>query len=513
MVAIRSIFTILFALGVTALSAQEIKPHVAGLENNNEYMSLLAKDSRLQERADSLAAAIFALREKFAEESDNRKEISAAILQLEGESFSLHNERSRTIQRINAIEQDWLVVNMNNKPAVKTPVVEEVEVVAPVDTRKYADLTRNTYFSTLLSSSDYAALRKAQQYEKSAAQLLIAFEACHRSLEKLRDEYLAVDNESAADSLMIIFLNRNSECGMIVDSLASTWSFVFDNKTYMYELLFDKENRHDMLQRAEAKLFAMRQNIDREHGAYLSDVLVDYAFQKRCVVDYEIDVASVLGLHSAADSLTRVRKGLEKVRYDFMPVEIKRRYFLDYYPVKFLGSKYFYTAQNPMPECVVYENGEMYRIKLGTYSERQPLSKFRGLENVAYRVNSAGKWIYYAGAYPSVDALARDLETVKKLGFRSADVVAWIDGTYAGSRAEIEVLKSKSYTIEITGVESLPEGVRRVIEQMSEGNELSRVGKSTYLVTGFRSREAAALVVRGIVSADSSLKVGIAEVQ
>ena len=77
---------------------------------------------------------------------------------------------------------------------------------------------------------------------------------------------------------------------MIVDSLASTWSFVFDNKTYMYELLFDKENRHDMLQRAEAKLFAMRQNIDRERGAYLSDVLVDYAFQKRCVVDYEIDV-------------------------------------------------------------------------------------------------------------------------------------------------------------------------------------------------------------------------------
>jgi hypothetical protein len=48
---------------------------------------------------------------------------------------------------------------------------------------------------------------------------------------------------------------------------------------------------------------------------------------------------------------------------------------------------------------------------------------------------------------------------------------------------------------------------------MSEGNELSRIGKDTYLVTGFRSREAAELVVRGIVSADSSLKVAVAEAQ
>lgn len=501
----------MFALGVVSLSAQEIKPRVAGLENNQEYMSLLAKDARLQERSDSLSAAIFALRERFVEENDNRKELSAAILKLESESFAVQNERSRTIQRINGIEQDWLVVNMNNRPAPKAPV-EEPEVAVPTDTRKYADLTRNAYFSTLLSSADYAALRKAQRYESSAAQLLVAFEECHRSLETLREEYLAVDNEGSADSLMTIFLSRRSECNMLVDSLASTWSFVFDNKTYMYDLLFDKEGRYDMLQRAEAKLFTMRQSIDRERGAYLSDVLVDYAFQKRCVVDYEIDVASVLGLHSAADSLSRVRKGLETLRYDYMPVEVKRRYFLDYCPVEF-STKYVYTSKNPLPECAVFENGEMYRIKLGEFSERQPLSKFRGLEPVSYLRSEDGKWLYYAGAYPSVEALEKHLQTVKKLGFRTADVAAWIDGTYAGSRADIEELKSKSYTIEISGVEALPEGVRRVIEQMSEGNELSRVGKSTYLVTGFRSREAAELVVRGITSADSSLKVGVAEVQ
>jgi hypothetical protein len=124
MVALRSIFTIIFALEVFMLSAQEVKPRVAGLENNQEYMSLLAKDANLQKSSDSLANAIITLRERFAEQSGNRKELSASILKLESESFQVQSERSRTIQRINAIEQDWIVVNMNSSPAPKIPVEE-----------------------------------------------------------------------------------------------------------------------------------------------------------------------------------------------------------------------------------------------------------------------------------------------------------------------------------------------------------------------------------------------------
>ncbi len=511
MVAIRTILALALALTIFVLPAQEGKPSVAGLEGNKDYLALLAQDEALGTKSDSLTLIISTLREQFVEQSDRRKELSEEILRLEAELFAVRGERNRLADKINKVEQEWIVVNINNQPVQSRPVVEE-EVAVPTDTRKYADLTRNACFATLLSSGDYAALRKAQRYEGVAAQLLVAYEECHSSLSLLREEYVATDNEGAADSLMTLFLNRQSECNMIADSLAATWSFVFDNKTYMYDLLFDKTGRHDMLQRAENSRFVMRQSIDRERGVYASDVPLDFAFQKRCVVDYEIDVATALGLHTAADSLSRVRKALDAVRYDFMPVEIKRRYFLDYVPLEF-STKYVYTSKNPLPECVVYENGEMYRIKLGEFAERQPLSKFRGLEPVAYLRSEDGKWLYYAGGYPTVEALEKHLQTVKKLGFRSADVAAWIDGTYAGSREAIEKLKSKSYTVEILGVTTLSESVRRAIAQMSEGNELSRVGKDTYLVTGFRSREAAELVVRSIESADSSLKVGISEVQ
>ncbi len=511
MVALKYILSVIFAVGVVSLPAQNVRPRIAGLEGNREYMTLLEADVRLQQRSDSLVKVVNSLRERFADESQNRKSLSAEILRLESEMFTVQTEESRLARKINAIEQEWLVVNMGNHP--KTPSARsEQSIAVPADGRKYADLTRNGCFSESLPQAEYATLRKAQQYESVAVQLLATFEECHNRLGLLREEYAVADNEGTADSLMALFLNRRTECNEIADSLAATWSYIFDNKTYVYDLLFDKYGRHDMLQRAETNLFKMRQTIEGESGSYISDAPLLYALQRRCVIDYEIDVAGVFGLHAAADSLSRIRKELDTLRYDFAPIEIKRRYFLDYVPLEF-STKYVYTSKNPMPECVVYENGEMYRIKLGEFTERQPLSKFRGLEPVAYLRSEEGKWIYYAGGYPSVDALEKHLQTVKKLGFRSADVAAWIDGTYAGSRAEIEELKSKSYTVEIAGAERLPESVRRVITQMSDGNELSRVGSNTYLVTGFRSREAAELVVRGILSADSSLEVGIAETQ
>ena len=138
MVAIKTILVLLFAVGVTTLSAQEIQPRIAGLESNKEYMSLLGRDKHLQERADSLLAQIRSLRDKFVEESDNRKGFSTDILRLEGEVFSLQGERGRLAQRINYIEQEWLIVNMNNRPAVVPSQPDEAPVVVPNNARKYA---------------------------------------------------------------------------------------------------------------------------------------------------------------------------------------------------------------------------------------------------------------------------------------------------------------------------------------------------------------------------------------
>ena len=107
----------MFALGVTALSAQEIKPRVAGLENNKEYMSLLAKDSHLQERADSLAAAIFALREKFAEESELGNKLLAHLDNLQPARTCPMTEKEREIAR------EWFL--LTTKPVIYACNIKE----------------------------------------------------------------------------------------------------------------------------------------------------------------------------------------------------------------------------------------------------------------------------------------------------------------------------------------------------------------------------------------------------
>ena len=100
MVAIRSILTLMFALGVASLSAQEIKPRVAGLENNKEYMALLREDGVLRGQVDSLSQAIATLRARFVEDTENRKDISAEILRLEGDAFALQGKRNLLPQRL-----------------------------------------------------------------------------------------------------------------------------------------------------------------------------------------------------------------------------------------------------------------------------------------------------------------------------------------------------------------------------------------------------------------------------
>ena len=69
----RNFIYVLGALFLTAggLLAQQppVEARIAGLENNEEYMSLLREDARLQEREDSIVNAVAVLRERLREEA------------------------------------------------------------------------------------------------------------------------------------------------------------------------------------------------------------------------------------------------------------------------------------------------------------------------------------------------------------------------------------------------------------------------------------------------------------
>ena len=265
-----------------------------------------------------------------------------------------------------------------------------------------------------------------------------------------------------------------------------------------------------MLSKAERNMFEMRRNISKTVGLYASDGVVDYYYQKLCLTDYETDIAAVAGLNIAADSLRAVRSASERLPYKFEKVYLTRRYFLDYEPLRF-SSSYIYTSKNPIPVCAVYEHGEIYRIKLGEFTTKQPVSKFRGLEPVSYLKSENGNWRYYAGGYASADDVDKPLQTVRRLGFRTADIVAWIDGAYADGRGEIAALKSKVFTVEISGADILSDDIRSVIVRDAAEGALSRIGKGLFVVGGFRSRDAAEIMAKNISAFDATLSVKVVE--
>ena len=76
MVAMKRILSILvcWALFQPVATAQEQpKARIAGLESNPEYMSLLRDDVSMQQRMDSLQVVVDGMREKFVDNSGNRK--------------------------------------------------------------------------------------------------------------------------------------------------------------------------------------------------------------------------------------------------------------------------------------------------------------------------------------------------------------------------------------------------------------------------------------------------------
>ena len=513
MVALKAKYSGLLASAIMMFAvvfgfAQQPKARLAGLERNEEYMSLLRDDAELANKIDSLTAAVYNLREVLYRDDGSRKERSTELLNMESELYMLRGDRSRLVEKINAIEQEWLLANISSG----TPSENVAEDKQPVlSGRQYPDLVRNEYFSRSLSQSDYSMLVRAQRDEKLAARLFSDFARAHGELADVRVQYDSVVAEADADSLLSMLLSKQSVCTALSDSLDTIWSNTFDNKSYLYDLLLDKDEREDMLDKAEQNLFAMRQGVARENGKYASDAVVNYCFGKRYILDYEIDIARSVGLSMAQDSLMKVRASLDKIlHYDFAKIALRKRIFIEYAPMVF-SSRYVYNSKNPVPECPVYEYGTVYRIKLGEFATQQPTSKFKGLEPVSYLRTPAGGWIYYGGCYRSLDELENALKTVKRLGFTKADVAAWCDGAYAGNRVEVEMLMSKKYSIEISGSDDLSANVRDIIADDEGNTGVTRTGRGVFTVGGLKSRDSAEALANAIAAADSSLSVVVVE--
>ena len=154
---------LLFGAVGTGASQPPVEARIAGLEGNGEYMSLLEEDARLQEREDSVGHAVEGLRRRLRDDREaDRAALADEILELENRIFEIRTAKGRIIDRINTIEQEWVLANLNKATAEPEPAAPPAPAVRTEGVR---NLTDNRCFRDELPAQDYASFHRAQKLE------------------------------------------------------------------------------------------------------------------------------------------------------------------------------------------------------------------------------------------------------------------------------------------------------------------------------------------------------------
>ena len=87
----------LLLCGEAVAQQPAVQARIAGLESNEEYMSLLRRDAQLQVREDSIMRVVSGMRHRLHDEPDNRQRYTQEILPLVRELFAFVRDFSGEI--------------------------------------------------------------------------------------------------------------------------------------------------------------------------------------------------------------------------------------------------------------------------------------------------------------------------------------------------------------------------------------------------------------------------------
>ena len=492
------------ALCCTEGMAQDISARIAGMEANKEYMQLLRREEQVRLQTDSVMNVIKDLRaemKNLAEERDSlsqeRNDSMVVVLSdSEAKVNALRAQKVKLMDQINAMEQDFVLASVG-------------KIGNAGSEQGSNSLYNNAYFVKSLEPEDYKMLLELHATEQSTYEHVCKYVANYSKIKKLNDKYVFAATEAESEALYAEMSGIMAENIALERQIANVWSDIYDHKCYVYSYFLEKENRMDLLNITENMMQEARQQKLNTIDECVSEYVADYCLQKPVVLNYEIYVAKMLNLTPAIDSLSRAARNVRSLDYKMPVLEVERRSFVNYEPIEF-HNRSPYTTSNPIPECVNYEYGTIYRILLGTFKYKQQVSIFRGAAPLYIQAEEDGRFSYYAGGLRTRAEAESAVEIMKKKGFRNPQIVEWCDGEKTNLSAEGVV--RASYRIAISGG-SLDDMVREVISTMAEGCQLSRLAEDRFLVSSFESRAVAERVAEAIKKCDSSLAVEVQEVK
>jgi len=495
--------------GVAGLCAQQppVEARIAGLEGNAEYMSLLEEDARLQMREDSVVNAVENMRRQLRENPSAGRRMADEILESESRIFEIRTAKGRLIDRINTIEQEWVLANLGGA-AASSPGLQNAALPRIPESEQVRNLVDNAYFRTELPAADYAALLRSQRMEPQIAACADRYFANYEAIDRLADAYRAATAEADAVEIYGRYETLRKANRALADSLSEAWNYVFDNKNYAYGYLLDKLGREEMLEQQEEEAAKTARTLAALSGETVSDKIVDYFLRKQMLVEYETAMAELLGLGRAADSLRGVTTRLQTIGFCRPPQELEERCFIEYEEISF-PSKPRYTAQRPIPECKVYARGTIYRVLLGSFKTKRSIATFRGASPLSFMADDAGKWRYFAGGFATRQEAETAQALLKKRGFVRPEIVVWHDGVCRNISVDGEVAEPV-FRVEIASSSPLSEEVKRAVAQTAPDADVSRAGQK-FVVGMFDDRAIAERVEAAVRRVAPEMEIKIAE--
>lgn len=495
------LITIILTLcSVLSVGAQEILPRISSLAENREYMNLLRRERALEVKSDSVVGVMSSIRSQIramaVQDTIPAAADSLAVVLTSADQvmYQIRAEKLQLVDSINAIEQQHVLSRMdNNRSAVAS---------------SSSSIFNNEYLRQSLPEEDYVSLLRVHAMEPDVRAKVRQYSEGYIRIKSLYDKYLMSAVEGEAGALYEELTAAMAANDALNREIAQAWSEIFDQKTYVYSYFLEKENRVDVLNITEGMMRDAQLKIANDVEGCMSEALVDYCLQKNVVLNFETYVARLLNAQSSLDSLSKDSRIHRELDYRLPNFEVERRSFVQYEPIQF-HAKSPYNSQNPVPECVVYEYGTIYRLLLGSYKYEQNLNIFKGIAPLYIKLAEDGRYYYYAGGFRTKSEAVAAEGILRKKNFRNPQIIEWCNGqmtniTALGEEGEYH------YRIEIEGVEKLSDLTLSVIRDNAPDCQLSKVGDTSFILGSFDSQAVAKQVAESVQHSDEMLQIKVA---
>ncbi len=316
------------------------------------------------------------------------------------------------------------------------------------------------------------------------------------------DNGSAVEDQDPKSEETRLYIDKIKEVRSLRDSV-SRFTSRLDNLRNEYSSASDErkaelsatiQEKELLLPELNKTLQASVKELQAIEMDFLSKGIVIDASKLQAKADKEV-VGAASGYTFSRNSygpapMLAIRKPVRKFDYSFMILPEGR-----------------FAENNSLPEGLVYQ------IRIFTQSRKATIQDIKGLSPVFER-QSGNKFIYSVGVFRSYKDVLANLNKVKKLGFRTAEITAWNDGqgvSVANAR-KLEELRLYTVVIYPENGQSLGEAVMTTIHEHSDKDLVKSVenGSVVFKAGPFENKEEAEVLLNAL-KALGSVSVSLAE--